>query len=143
MINYARIAIAARVVLPLYLAVVFWIVFSPADEATTVTSWVAAILEAIDDMRQAYTPAYVVLEFVANVGMFVPFGVLVWLAFLRPRWWIVVTAGFATTITIELVQRTMPTRYSTLSDVIANTLGTAIGLLLVHAVAARAVRRRE
>ena len=142
--NTARhIVVWARVLLPSYLAVVGWIVFSPSDDEDTRPGWVSSVFELIDEMRAAFSPAYVDLEFTANVAMFVPFGLLVWLALARPRWWIVMLLGFATTVTIELVQRALPTRYSTLSDVIANTLGTAIGLLLVRALADRAVRRRE
>ena len=138
-----HIVVWARVLLPFYLAVVGWIVFSPSDDEDARPGWVSSVFELIDEMRAAFSPAYVALEFTANVAMFVPFGMLVWLALARPRWWIVMLLGFATTVTIELVQRALPSRYSTLSDVIANTLGAAIGLLLVRALADRAVRRRE
>jgi len=69
--------------------------------------------------------------------MFMPFGVLVRVAFARLPWWAVLLLGFATTVTIELVQTTLPSRYSTLSDVIANTLGTAAGLLIVWLLSRR------
>jgi len=138
-----HIVVWARVLLPSYLAAVGWIVFSPSDDEDARPGWVSSVLELIDEMRAAFSSAYVALEFTANVAMFVPFGMLVWVALARPRWWIVMLLGFATTVTIELVQRTLPSRYSTLSDVIANTLGTAIGLLLVRALADRTVRRQE
>jgi glycopeptide antibiotics resistance protein len=131
------------VLLPVYLAVVFYIVYSPSDEATQTPGLVAWVFDRIDEMREAFEPAYIALEFGANIAMFVPFGVLVWLAFGRPRWWIVMLLGFATTVTIELVQLSLPTRFSTVSDVVANTLGTAIGLGIVRVVAARTVTRRE
>jgi len=35
------------------------------------------------------------------------------------------------------VQSTLPSRFSTVSDVIANTLGTAVGLLAVRALSRR------
>ncbi|MCU1423993.1 MAG: VanZ family protein, partial [Microbacteriaceae bacterium] len=101
------------------------------------------VFELIEEMRAAFPPAYVAVEFVANVAMFVPFGVLVWLAFPRSRWWVVLLLGFATTVTIETVQSTLPTRFSTVSDVVANTLGTAVGLALVRTTASRTLRRRR
>ena len=143
MTSARHIVVWARVLLPLYLAVVGWIVFSPSDDEDARPGWVSSVFELIDEMRVAFSPMYVALEFSANVAMFVPFGMLVWLALARPRWWIVMLLGFATTVTIELVQGALPSRYSTLSDVIANTLGTAIGLLLVRTLADRAIRRRE
>jgi glycopeptide antibiotics resistance protein len=143
MFTTPRIATAARVLLPVYLAVVAYIVFSPSDETTQMPGLVGWVFDRIDEMRETFEPAYIALEFGANVAMFVPFGVLVWLAFGRPRWWIVLLLGFATTVTIELVQLTLPTRFSTVSDVVANTLGTAIGLAIVHAVAARAAPRGD
>ena len=142
MVLATRVVVLARVLLPLYLAIVFLIVFSPSGGETQGTGLVAWVVARIDELHTAYESAYVVLEILANVAMFVPFGVLVWLAFARPRWWLVVLFGFATTVTIELVQTTMPTRYSTVSDVIANTLGAFIGVFLVRALAGRLVRRR-
>jgi len=125
-----RLAVTARVLLPIYLLVVAFIVFSPADDSGT------GFLDRLGELLGE--PAYVALEFTANIAMFVPFGVLVRVAFARLPWWAVLLLGFATTVTIELVQTTLPSRYSTLSDVIANTLGTAAGLLIVWLL-----RRRE
>ena len=143
MVVATRVVVLARVLLPLHLAIVFLIVFSPSGEASQVTGLVAWVVTRIDELHTANESAYVVIEILANVAMFVPFGVLVWLAFARPRWWLVVLFGLATTVMIELVQTTMPTRYSTVSDVVANTLGAATGVFLVRVLADRAVRSRE
>ena len=124
-----RLAVTARVLLPIYLLVVAFIVFSPADDSGT------GFLDRLGELLGE--PAYVALEFTANIAMFVPFGVLVRVAFARLPWWAVLLLGFATTVTIELVQTTLPGRYSTLSDVIANTLGTAAGLLIVWLLSRR------
>ena len=133
-----RLTVAARALLPVYLLVVAFIVFSPSDDTGPSTGLLGWVLERLDELRTGFEPGYVVLEFTANIAMFVPFGVLVRVAFARLPWWAVLALGFATTVTIELIQSTLPSRYSTLSDVIANTLGTAVGLLIVWAV-----RRRE
>jgi len=133
----SRLALWARILLPPYLIVVGFIVFSPADDTSQATGPLAWVFDRLDELETSFEPGYVALEFVANIAMFVPLGALVRLAFGRIPWWGVLALGFATTVTIELVQSTMPSRFSTVSDVIANTLGTAVGLLLVRAAASR------
>jgi len=96
--------------------------------------WVA---EAFD-----LTPmqTYETVESAANIALFVPLGALVLLW--RPRWsWLIATLiAFAISGSIELAQEiARPERFATLDDVIVNTIGGAVGALLV--VAARAIRR--
>src|SRR3954452_9126769 len=82
--------------------------------------------------------SYGVTEFVANIVLFVPFGILVML--LATRWpaWLVVVAGALTSGLIELTQLLfLPDRVSDVRDLVANTLGTVIG------VAALLVARRR
>lgn len=71
---------------------------------------------------------YAGVEAVANVLMFVPFGVLAGLLLTR-RWSVVlVAAGLSTAI--EVSQRLfLPTRVPTVQDVVLNTAGAALGLL--------------
>lgn len=124
----------AGTVFPLYLIGLGWIVFAPGEDASKVTGvvdWVAARLGA-SGFNEAH--AYTVLEFLANIALFVPFGMLMALVFVRLPWWLITTLGCATSITIELIQLALPTRYSTLSDVIANTAGAAAGALLIYFV---------
>jgi glycopeptide antibiotics resistance protein len=127
----------ARVLLVIYLVAVAFIVFAPSDDATKVTGIVALVAKTLGTVGLGFEPTYVVLEFVANIALFVPFGILVRLVWKRPPWWMILALGFLTTVAIELTQLALPTRYSTLSDVIANTLGTAVGLLLVQLVTRR------
>jgi glycopeptide antibiotics resistance protein len=82
------------------------------------------------------------VEAFANILLFVPFGalaVLVW----RPRhpWW-VVAAGCATSCAIELTQLVLlPHRVADVRDVIMNTTGTAVGVVLVRLLARRRAPR--
>lgn len=118
-----RLTLWARILLPVYLLVVGVVVFSPSDDSGSgFLDWLA---DALGE------PGYAAVEFTANIAMFVPFGILVRLATARPTWWMILALGFLTTVTIELTQLTMPSRYSTVSDVVANTLGTAVGLGVV------------
>lgn len=86
-----------------------------------------------------FAVAYPVLEFSANIALFVPFGILVALSMPRSRWRFGMTAliSFASSCAIELIQLSIPTRVSTVSDVIANTLGGILGALVVRVLARR------
>ena len=123
--------LVTRVLLVLYLVALGLVVFLPADDADRVTGLVAWAAEFVASLGAPREPAEIVLEFVANVALFVPFGVLVLLAFPRARWWVVLI-GCLTSIGIELVQLAIPSRVSTVSDVVANTVGTALGVALVR-----------
>ena len=75
---------------------------------------------------------YTLVEKLANVAMFVPFGFLLALHMGRRRWWVGWAAGAAFTCLIEGAQVTLlsPTRFGTISDLITNTLGAGIGAVL-------------
>ncbi|MFF2371756.1 VanZ family protein [Agromyces sp. NPDC058110] len=78
-------------------------------------------------------------EIAFNVAMFVPVGVLAALLLHRRRWPLALVIGFALTTFIELVQLVLPDRVSDPRDLVLNTLGTSLGVVLV--MAARGVRR--
>ena len=126
----ARRVVGARIVLPPYLVLLAFVVFLPAREAGRVTGIVGWLAEALATLGVPRDSAAVVLEFLANVVLFAPLGVLLVLAFPGVRWWAVVLAGFLLSVGIELVQLAIPSRVSSVSDVVANTAGTALGLLL-------------
>ena len=136
-----RYAFAARVMLVPYLAVLAWVVFAPAREAGRVTGLVPAIAQLLGVVGVPFDPAYLVLEFLANIALFVPLGALLALASTRLPGWAIIVAGFASSVTIELVQLALPSRFSTVSDVVANTLGTGCGLLVVVVVSSHVARR--
>ena len=118
-----------RLLLCAYLAVLGWIVFAPASDATQVTGIVATLARLVADGGiLTFSQAYTVLEFVANVALFVPFGVLWSLAAPRLRPMAVVALGLAISCGIELVQLLLPSRVPSVSDIVANTLGAALGV---------------
>ncbi|MFJ6003862.1 VanZ family protein [Arthrobacter sp. NPDC092385] len=74
---------------------------------------------------------YNVVEFTANILMFVPLG-LFWfiLASRRLRWW-APGAGFALSTFMEVTQLILlQQRFATPYDVLANTLGASLGAVL-------------
>lgn len=107
--------------------VVFWP--SPIDQP------VASTLDrAISEMHERGVPAFVdygLIEALANVMLFVPVGLLFGLA-VPLRWWpVALLLGPALSAFIELAQRELlEARYATLQDVIVNSVGATLGVLL-------------
>ncbi|THE07322.1 VanZ family protein [Microbacterium oleivorans] len=72
------------------------------------------------------------LEFGANVAMFVPLGVIAVLWFGVRGWWAAPIIGALASATIEGLQATLlDTRVADVRDVVANTLGSVIGMCLM------------
>lgn len=85
--------------------------------------------------------AYDVIEFSANIVLFVPLGLLLLLIWPRARWWHATLFSAVTAGTIEILQELYrPERFATVRDVVANTIGGALGALLV--VIGRRLSRR-
>ncbi|ANJ28033.1 VanZ family protein [Agromyces aureus] len=78
-------------------------------------------------------------EIAFNVAMFVPIGAVAALLMHRRHWPLALAAGIALTTFIELVQLFLPDRVSDPRDLVLNTLGASLGVVLV--MAARGVRR--
>lgn len=119
---------AARLALVGYLLFVGFTVWLPASVSAKVTGLVGLVARWVADAGIAsYYSSAVVLEFLANVALFVPIGLLLPYAWSRLRLWHVVLIGALLSGLIESVQGLMPSRYPTISDVIANSLGALIG----------------
>ena len=74
---------------------------------------------------------YGLVEFTANIVLFVPLGLLSVILVGADRVWHAVMAGFASSCLIELGQLVfLPSRFATPVDVLANTLGAVVGALL-------------
>lgn len=112
---------------------------SPVDESGR-----SGLLETLAWLHARGLPLWVDYSFVeraANVVMFVPYGAL--LAVLLPvrRWWLAVLIPFLTSVLVETVQLTfLPRRFASEWDVVANTAGAVVGVVLVAGVLG-AVRR--
>ena len=125
-------AVVARALLVGYLLFVGFTVWLPATVSAKVTGLVGIVATWVADAGIAsYSRSAFVLEILANVALFVPVGLLLALAWPRLRLWQTVLIGALMSVLIETVQGVMPSRFPTLSDVIANTTGTLIGALIV------------
>lgn len=121
-------AAMARVALFGYLLFIGFTVWLPANVSAKVTGLVGVMARWVSDAGIApYYQSAVVFEFLANVALFVPVGFLLPFAWSRLRLWQVVLIGALMSGLIESVQGLMPSRFPTISDVIANSLGTLVG----------------
>jgi len=73
----------------------------------------------------------VALEIIANVLVFIPFGIIAYLFLPRRIWWLALLAGPAASVSIELIQLiALPNRVPSTADVAENVLGATIGVVL-------------
>ena len=125
------------VVTVVYLLVVAWITLNPAPPDTRRNAVMDALLVFFTSVPPLSWVDYLTIEFTANILMFVPMGVLFTLILGRWRWWLVLAIGVAATLTIEFVQLFLPARFSEPRDLLSNTIGTVIGILLVFVATGR------
>lgn len=126
--------VVVAVLLASAFAVIAAILLSPsppdADGQRRLANWLAAV-------HQTWMPRWVtfgLVEFSSNVVMFLPLGFLGAIVFSRARW-AVFAACVAFSTLVELVQwALLPARQADWRDVLANSLGAAIGIALVAGV---------
>jgi glycopeptide antibiotics resistance protein len=84
------------------------------------------------------------VEFAANVAMFVPLGILAVLWFGVRGWWTAPVIGALVSGAIETAQAMLlSTRVPDLRDIVANTLGATVGMLLMLLLAFLLAPRRS
>jgi len=99
--------------------------------------------QASADLAYITTPAAAqgisisfLIGFLGNIAVFVPLGAAVafaladWSAW--PRLIVATLAGSALSAAIELIQRTLPSRFSSWDDWLLNTLGALLGALVAN-----------
>ncbi|SEC50420.1 VanZ family protein [Arthrobacter woluwensis] len=127
----------ARAVFAVYIVALLLVVLLPADDARHMTGFVSVIADFLSTFGIPRQPAEVAVEFLSNIVLFGPWGFFLRLLS-RPALpsWAVVLSGAVLSTVIELLQLIIPGRVTALSDVIANTLGTLAGVLLLKVVLA-------
>lgn len=134
----------AAVLLLLYAAAVLVVVMWPSPVDEKARGMLARILKGLHDRHLLEFLGYPQVEFLSNIALFIPLGVLLGLLLGRRIWGLAVLVCFAGSVAIELTQYVfLPARFATVDDVIANTLGALAGALVAGALLARWRRRRE
>ena len=121
-----------------YLALVGWLTLSPSSGQLGLLWDLAEFFE-----RHASTQwiTFNMIEFAANVAMFVPIGLFFVLLLGRRLWWLAILLGVALTIGIEFAQQNIANRVSDPRDLIANSIGAVLGTLLALVLTAAKARR--
>ena len=123
-----------------YLALVGWLTLSP-QPGSELSNPLWTLARFFDGHRRTAWITFPVLEFVANIAMFVPIGVFLVLLFGRRKWWLAIVVGVLLSVAIEYAQTWLPMRVPDLRDIIANSAGVIVGTVLALLVTARAARR--
>jgi glycopeptide antibiotics resistance protein len=126
-----------------YLAFVGWVTLGPQPLDSSNNGWLLRALGFFSRHDATDWITYDRVEFAANIGMFVPVGVLLLLLFGRRLWWFAIVVGIMLTCSIEFTQQFLPTRYPDVRDLVANTSGTIIGVLFALVLTGLQVVRRR
>lgn len=114
--------LAIEYVLLIYFATVIFREYSENVEYNFSLFW---SYRAIENGRE------LLAENIMNVVVFVPVGVLLCCVSCRLKWWMVLLIGFGISVSIETLQYFFHKGFSEVDDVMHNTLGCAIGILIV------------
>lgn len=113
-----------------YLALVGFITLGPQPLHGQGDTLLRRVLDRFADTEYTSWITYSRVEFGANVMMFLPVGLFFLLLFGRRRWWLAIIASIVLTGAIEFTQLFLPTRVSDPRDLLSNTIGGTIGVLL-------------
>ena len=125
-----------------YLAFVGWLTLTPQPIDAADQETIGRILAALHRRGLVESVDYDRLEFLANIGLFVPIGAFLVLL-LGARWWWAAVAGcLALTAFIESAQQAIPGRGPDDRDLLANGLGGLAGVLVMLVLTAPGEVRR-
>ena len=116
----------AAVIAALYLAALLAIAFWPTPVDRPLSGNLTSVIAWLHAHGMPLFIGYNQVEFAANIALFMPFGYLagIW----SRTWWHPVAAGLAASVLIEYGQEVfLPDRFSSMFDIVANTLGAAAG----------------
>lgn len=134
--SYARLWVSTAL-LVVYTTFVLLVTMWPTPQDLEFDSIASRVLRALHNLGVPEWFGYDKLEFTANIGMFVPLGFLLGLVLARKAWWVAVFLLPAFSGGIEFMQGiALDERVSTILDVLANTLGGYLGLLLAMIIRA-------
>ena len=124
-----------------YLGFVAWLTLGPQPLSDDNDSWLFAALKFFSRHEATNFITFSRVEFTANIAMFVPVGVFFLLLLGRRGWLGAVVAGVLLTCAIEFAQLFIPGRVSDVQDIISNSTGALVGVLLALALTASKARQ--
>jgi glycopeptide antibiotics resistance protein len=127
----------------LYLGVVGWITLGPQPTGLVHGSGIWQLLALVREHPSLSWITYSLLEFTANVAMFLPVGVLLLLLMGRRGWWAAILAGGLLSVAIEAAQLFIPGRVSDVRDLESNSIGTVLGVVAALVITLPAALRRR
>ncbi|PYI37599.1 VanZ family protein [Arthrobacter psychrolactophilus] len=126
--RHHRIAMAAAI---LYLLAVLLVVFWPTPVDRPASGTLNAVLSWLHRHGTPRFIDYNFVEFTANIAMFIPMGLIASIWF--KNGFLGVIAGMLVSCLIELTQATsLPDRYATGLDILANSIGAGLGALAFY-----------
>ncbi|MAS54502.1 MAG: VanZ family protein [Nocardioides sp.] len=125
-----------------YLGFVGWVTLTPISSAPTSSDFIERVLARLQRHDDLSWLTYDRAEFLANIALFVPVGLFLLLLVGTRFWWVAGLGAFVLTSVIENVQRSIPGRVPDERDVLANTAGALLGILIGLVLTFPATRRR-
>lgn len=111
-----------------YTVLIGWVTLASADTGSLVRDSSTWIIRLLVRLPLGITgPGW---EFLLNVGMFLPLGVLLVLTFGARFFWVAMIAAVGLTLSIEALQQFIPYRVADPRDLIANSIGGVLGTLI-------------
>lgn len=128
-----------------YLLAVAFIVFWPVPVDRPAQNALPRLLESWHAAGVPLWVDYRLIEWLANVIMFLPWGVLGTLLLARRWWWMIPFSGLLASAAVESTQYVfLPARFASTADIVANTAGALLGFggtaLVIFCVRHRAER---
>jgi len=125
-----------------YLGFVGWVTLTPISSAPTSSDFIERVLARLQRYEELSWLTYDRAEFLANIALFVPVGLFLLLLVGTRFWWVAGLGAFVLTSVIENVQRSIPGRVPDERDVLANTAGALLGILIGLVLTFPDARRR-
>ena len=124
----------------LYLGAVAWVTLGPQPVGLVKAGGIFQLLALFQRHTATAWITYPTVEFTANVAMFVPIGVLFLLLVGRRRWWAAVAFGMLLSASIEIAQLFVPGRVTDVRDLVSNSIGAFLGVLVALVLTWRPAR---
>ncbi len=112
-----------------YLGIVGWLTLGPQPLDDEANGLLFRVLAYLDRFPSTAWVNYNLVEFTANIAMFVPVGLFFLLLLGRSYWFVAVLAGVGLTVAIETAQLFLPERVSDPRDLASNSIGALIGVI--------------